>query len=214
MPNTATTTLPNATRRTLPQSTAMDEAAQQHRADAYRVLASVLRAPPTREILQAIGGFADIGQRKDELGIAMALLGLAARNSEPRALDDEFHELFIGIGRGELVPFGSWYQTGFLMEKPLGLLRDDLRKLGIERCDSVKEPEDHVAALCETLVILISDATPLSLQADFFQTHMASWFERFFSDLQNAQCAAFYKSVGRFGAAFSAFEQRYLSMPA
>ena len=52
----------------------------------------------------------------------------------------------IGLGRGELLPFGSWYQTGFLMERPLGYLRDDLSRLGYQREEGVHEPEDHVAA--------------------------------------------------------------------
>jgi TorA maturation chaperone TorD len=197
-----------------PAASEAADAEQIHRANAYQMLASLLRAAPSTSVLHALGNLGDATSSKDELGIAMALLGLAARNSQARRVDDEFHDLFIGLGRGELVPFGSWYQTGFLMEKPLGLLRDDLRKLGIERQTAVKEPEDHAAALCEALALLIAEATALERQRDFFQAHMAPWFERFFKDMQNARGAAFYKAVGRFGAAFTAFEQRYLSMPA
>ncbi len=85
------------------------------------------------------------------------MLSLAAEHSSTESLRDEYHALFIGLGRGELVPYGSWYQTGFLMEKPLGLLRADLARLGFERAEEVHEPEDHVAALCEVMALLIQD---------------------------------------------------------
>jgi TorA maturation chaperone TorD len=113
-----------------------------------------------------------------------------------------------------LVPFGSWYQTGFLMERPLGELRDDLRVLGFERAEGVSEPEDHVAALCEVMAQLITAGEPLVNQTRFFATHMEPWLGRFFADLQAAKGAVFYGAVGRFGAAFVDFERRYLSLPA
>ena len=69
--------------------------------------------------------------------------------------DREYHALFIGVGRGELVPFASYYLTGFLNERPLAVLRQDLARLGAVRSESVKEPEDHIAALCEVMAGLI-----------------------------------------------------------
>ncbi|MEZ5449041.1 MAG: molecular chaperone TorD family protein [Thiolinea sp.] len=104
----------------------------------------------------------------DELAIAMAGLGLAAQHADPADVDDEFHDLFIGLGRGEVVPYGSWYLTGFLMEKPLGQLRQELRVLGFEREPNVYEPEDHAAALCEVMALLIEDQGAIELQAGFF----------------------------------------------
>jgi TorA maturation chaperone TorD len=189
-------------------------AEQSYRSNAYGLLATVLRAPPGGEMLDRLGALADTPRERDDLGIAMALLGLSAQAGDARSLEEEFHDLFIGLGRGELVPYGSWYQTGFLMERPLGTLRDDLRELGLARAPEAKEPEDHVAALCEVLALLIGDNTPIAVQRRFFDTHMGPWMGRFFGDLEQAQCALFYKAVGRFGAAFMAFEQRYLSMPA
>ena len=52
---------------------------------------------------------------------------------------------------------GSWYLTGFLMEKPLAVLRDDLTALGLARRDSCGEPEDHLAALCDVMRALLID---------------------------------------------------------
>ena len=191
-----------------------ETAEQLYRANAYGLLGALLHSAPDHEMLERLGGLADTPRERDELGVAMALLGLAARGSDPMSLEDEFYELFIGIGRGELVPFGSWYQTGFLMERPLGLLRSDLREQGYVRAEESQEPEDHVAALCEVLGLLVRDGAPIALQRRFFEAHVGRWMRQFFADLEQAEAAAFYKAVGRFGTAFLAFEQEYLSMPA
>jgi TorA maturation chaperone TorD len=186
---------------------------QAYRSGAYSLLARVLRSPPDQEVLDQIAGFSGIDSQQDQMMLAMSMLGLAATTTPPATLDDEFHALFIGIGRGELVPYGSWYQTGYLMERPLGRLRDDLMALGFQRQEGVKEPEDHVAALCEVMAILIGEGASLQRQSHFFNTHLADWMRHFFNDLSEAGSAVFYRAVGRFGNAFMALEQRYLNMP-
>lgn len=187
---------------------------QQYRAAAYSLMAALLRNPPDFQVLEQVAGFAEVKPEGDELALSMSTLGLSASTSTPASVDDEFHALFIGLGRGELVPYGTWYQTGFLMERPLGVLRDDLKALGFERDSNVREPEDHAAALCEVMAMLIADGAGQPQQAKFFDAHIGSWFERFFSDLAQAKSATFYKSVGRFGMAFTALEKQYLSMQA
>ncbi len=126
---------------------------QQYRAGAYGLLAGLLRSPPDQAVLERISGFASVEPSERELELAMSMLGLASSSCSPVAIEDEFHALFIGLGRGELVPYGSWYLTGFLMEKPLDRLRDDLRELGFQRGSGVHEPEDHAAALCEVMLM-------------------------------------------------------------
>ncbi len=186
---------------------------QQYRAGAYGLLARLLRSPPDAATLVQIAEFAAVDvEQADELALSMSMLGLAASKTNAADVDDEYHALFIGLGRGELVPFGSWYLTGFLMEKPLSLLRDDLVALGFQRQDGVSEPEDHVAALCEVMAILCSEQQGFATQSSFFETHILPWFGRFFSDLLQARSAVFYRAVGRFGQAFTAFEKQYLSM--
>lgn len=187
-------------------------AEQQYRAGAYGLLAALLRSPAKQELLEHVAELAASGQTNDGLSLAMSMLGLAAKDSSPETIDTEYHALFIGLGRGELVPFGSWYLTGFLMEKPLAVLRDDLAMLGFERHSDTREPEDHVAALSEVMAMLISDGQDLSRQAEFFAAHLAPWFDRFFTDLSTAKTAVFYRAVGRFGSAFVEFERDYLSM--
>lgn len=185
---------------------------QEYRAGAYTLLAALLRSAPDAGTLDRISRFGEAGAVADELELSMAKLGLAARSCDREGVRDEYHALFIGLGRGELVPYGSWYLTGFLMEKPLGELRDDLAKLGFERDEGVHEPEDHAAALCEVMAMLIAEGGVLVDQKQFFNAHIGSWMAGFFDDLTNAKTATFYGAAGRFGAAFMEFEQRYLVM--
>lgn len=187
-------------------------AEHQYRAGAYSLLAALLRQPPPQEVLDTVTGLADAVEKKDDFAVAMSMLGLSARGAKPMELDDEFHALFIGLGRGELVPYGSWYLTGFLMEKPLSVLRSDLARLGFARNDGTCEPEDHVAALCEVMVLMINEGRHLDEQTMFFDAHMSSWLGRFFTDLSEAKSAVFYRAVARFGKAFIDFEKQYLAM--
>ena len=183
-----------------------------YRSGAYRMLAAMLRSSPDETLLDHLSGLSEIEINNSDLTVAMSMLGLAARRCDSQAVDHEYHALFIGLGRGELIPYGSWYMTGFLMEKPLGELRDDLVEMGFERADDVYEPEDHIAALCEVMSMLI-DETPASddfskQQSRLFERHIAPWADRFFQDLSESESAVFYRSVGRFGAAFMEFERR------
>ena len=97
------------------QTDAGQLAENKYRAGAYSMLAALLRQPPRQDVLNVVTGLADGVEEKDDFAVAMLMLGLAARTAKPAELDDEFHALFIGLGRGELVPYGSWYLTGFLM---------------------------------------------------------------------------------------------------
>ncbi len=185
---------------------------EQYRVGTWNLLATLLRQVPDQDVLNQVSAFAELEGAGPELQVALSMLGLAASTSHANAVDDEFHDLFIGMGRGELLPYGSWYQTGFLMERPLSLLRDDLAALGYQREESTREPEDHVAALCEVMALLIQDGHSLDTQARFFQQHMEGWLEQFFDDLSNAESAVFFRSVGRLGKAFAAFEKTNLTM--
>lgn len=184
------------------------------RANTYGLLASLLAKPAGEELLQRLSAI-EVTTEQESSGIAgtWPLLKLAAEHSNVKALDDEFHDLFIGVGCGELVPYASWYLSGYMMDKPLALLREDLRVLGFERPPEITEPEDHAATLCEVMAALIqSEDVNQATQRYFFTEHMAPWMGAFFGDLQEAESAVFYRAVGRLGREFIALEQRYLSM--
>jgi TorA maturation chaperone TorD len=186
---------------------------QRYRAGAYGLLAALLRAVPDQMLLDHLVTLSPQSDAEaDALAEAMASLADAARSYSPAQIEDEYHRLFIGIGKGEVVPYGSWYLTGYLMEQPLSDLRDDLRALGFERSADTHEPEDHAAAIFEVFSVMIADASSLAEQKRFFDSHMKTWLERFFADLGNARSADFYKPVAQFGAAFIKLELAYLSM--
>ncbi|MFT5505503.1 MAG: TorA maturation chaperone TorD [Gammaproteobacteria bacterium] len=186
---------------------------QQYRASAYSLLAALLRKNPDESLLSRLGLFSASNEdENDDLILAMSMLALSASSHRLDEIEDEYHQLFVGLGRGEVVPFGSWYLTGFLMEQPLSDLRDDLQQLGFERSENVREPEDHIAALCEVMSVMISDRASLETQLTFFNQHMSPWFGRFFNDLVQSESAVFYQSVARFGTAFIEFESEYFTM--
>ena len=181
------------------------------RANTYGLLGALLASPPRQDMFDLL---ASVDPPSDEgLGSAWRELGHAAERADVEAVDDEYHDLFIGVGRGELIPYGSWYQTGFVMDKPLAVLRSDLAALGFERQDDVSEPEDHAAALLETMALIA--AAPehgIDVQRWFFDRHVATWMPTFFADLQSADSAHFYRAVGGFGEQFMKFETQYLSI--
>tara|TARA_R110002167_G_scaffold8292_9_gene38484 strand:+ start:637 stop:1302 length:666 start_codon:yes stop_codon:yes gene_type:complete len=183
------------------------------RADAYALLGSLLSQAPSQELLQWL---VQIELNEDQLSSmheAWGVLQMAAGRAFPEQVAEEYHCLFIGVGRGELLPFGSWYLTGFLMEKPLVALRQDLEQLGFERDSDVREPEDHIAALCQVMAMLVSPESGLNraAQRQFFDRHLAPWWQRFFDDLQASQSAHFYSAVGRFAELFFEQEAQLLS---
>jgi TorA maturation chaperone TorD len=168
----------------------------------YRLLGRVLVAPPNDSVLSAL-----IGLQGDDSPLGRALNDLAAAARAAQDLEQEYHDLFIGLGRGELVPYGSYYLTGFLYEKPLANLRRDMALLGIARRDDVREPEDHVGAVLEIMGCLIdgSFAAPVNdfaTQQRFFATHVEPVAPRFFADLEKARAARFYRSVATVGRLF------------
>jgi TorA maturation chaperone TorD len=187
------------------------EPEDQLRADTYRLLGRLLAAAPDDELLTLLAA-APVTEDGDLLAVAWRLLAASAGRTTARPVSDEYEALFIGIGRGELMPYASWYLTGFLMEQPLAKLRADLRRLGFERQDGICEPEDHAAALCETMALLAGDETTLETQAEFFEAHIGPWMARLFRDMQEATAARFYRAVGQLGEQFMAADQRYLEM--
>ena len=178
------------------------------RGNVYALLGNLLAGPPDAELLARLRNISPEPDDDSLMAAFWQMLAVAASRADPASLREEYDALFIGLGRGELVPYGSWYLTGFLMEQPLAQLRGDLLALGIERQPGVHEPEDHAAALCDTMALLITaeEPAPLGRQYDFFARHVEPWIPQFFRDLQKAPSARFYRAVGQLGEQFIGIE--------
>ena len=175
------------------------------RAQEYGLLAALLSSAPSAAWLEQI---AQLNGDATPLGRAHAALAEAASVAVASEIEREYFDLFIGLGRGELLPYASYYLTGFLNERPLSRLRDDLAALGIERVERNFEPEDHAATLCEIMAGFAAAHFPAAPEARraFFEKHVRSWMGRLFADMEKAENAKFYRSVGTLGRVFLEIE--------
>jgi TorA maturation chaperone TorD len=183
------------------------------RARLFALLGRLLVAAPDALLLDALAG---LNGDRSALGGAYGGLAAAATVADSVSTEREFHDLFIGLGGGELLPYASYYITGFLHERPLAELRGDLARLGLERATGVSDPEDHIATVCEVYAGLLAGSFPGGAPAAeaFFDKHIRPWAGRFFSDLEKAEAARFYRAVGRLGRTAIEIEQAAIGLPA
>ncbi len=185
------------------------------RADLYNFLGLVLSGPPDQLLLDQCAG---LSGDDTELGQAISALSRVAKVSKPKAVQTEFNALFVGLGRGELLPYASYYLTGFLNEKPLAALRADMVAQGMTRAENVFEPEDNIASLMEMMAGMIVGRfrAPAALDAQrvFFNKHIAPWASHCFADMEAAKTSVFYASVGSVGKAFLEIEREAFRMTA
>jgi TorA maturation chaperone TorD len=181
------------------------------RAREYALLATLLRRAPDADLLM---GLATLQGDPSPLGRVHASLADAASAANVARVEREFFDLFVGVGRGELVPYGSYYLTGFLNERPLARLRDDLARFGIERAEGEAEPEDHAAVLCEIMEGLAAGrfGSPAGADRELFEKHVSPWVGRFFADLEAAKAAEFYRPLGTLGRLFVDIEIKAFAM--
>ncbi len=185
----------------------------QARMQEYLLLGSLLRQAPSAALLSDI---ARLQGDASTLGLAHMSLAEAAEATDADAESREFFRLFIGVGRGELLPYASYYLTGFLHERPLARVREEMRKLGIERAEGLFEPEDHLGILLEVMAGLVAGEFPggPEAEAQFFKKHVEPFAARVFDDLEACASTEFYKAAARAGAAFIAIETEGFALPA
>ncbi len=183
------------------------------RGQEYALLAILLARAPSADLLARL---TTLRGDASPLGLAHVALAEAAAAADAERVEREFFNLFIGIGRGELLPYASYYLTGFLNERPLARLRADLARLGIERAPGHSEPEDHAAVLCDIMAGFAAGRfrTPPGADRDFFEKHLAPWIGRLFADLEAARGADFYRRIGTVGRLFMAIESEAFTLAA
>ncbi len=198
-----------------PQTSALDE--ETARAEVYGVLAALFYAPPSAELMAqlrvavteapAAGGFLEEPWRQ--------LVG-AARELSDAQVADEYDALFGGVGKPDVMLFGSYYLSGFLNEKPLAQLRGDLAALGLSREEGVNETEDHFACVCEVMRYLIAgddvEVANLTQQQKFFSTHLQPWGMSLCDAIEQHPQARFYAALAGFVRAFLSVEAQGFDM--
>ena len=185
----------------------------QLRADMYSFLASLLRSEPSANLVEQL---TLLKSDNTPIGNAIKVLAKLASSLDLHEIRDEYVKIFIGVGRGEILPFASYYLTGFLKDKPLAKLRNDMKEIGIEMSADVKEPEDHIASLFDIMsgVILGKFDRKFSIteQRDFFNKHLAPWVELLMRDIEASKIAVFYAPVGTLGREFIEIERSSFKM--
>lgn len=193
------------------------------RANHYALLSRLLHAAPDAALLGMLAASGD--WQIDEAPAAEAVLMAQAWNAlcaasaamDAGAAQDEFDALFGGVGRPEIVVFGSFYLAGFVNEKPLVKLRDDLAALGLARTQGESLPEDHIAAVCDVMRLLLTDTTRdaaerARAQDRFFATHIQPWYGALCDALDTAAGANFYRRVSRYARCFLDVEAAALTI--
>jgi len=182
------------------------------RAREYSLLSKLLLRSPDSQMLAQLSHLEGDGT---PLGLAHTALAQAAAHTDAQSTAWEHFTLFAGVGRGELLPYASYYLTGFLHGRPLASIRQALQQIGVERVDGQMEPEDHAAILLEIMSGLASGTitAPPGIEREIFDHHLAPWIGRFFADLEHAASADFYARVGGLGLTFIKLETQAFLLP-
>lgn len=184
------------------------------RAELYGLLANLFYGPPSQELLDAIANAPSSGD--GVLQQAWNDLAASCEEADPQKVRDEYEWLFIGVGKPELMLYASYHLSGFLMEKPLAALRNDLAGLGLTRDESMPESEDHIAALCEVMRYLIASEevahASLATQKEFFTTHLQPWAGEMCDAVMHHPQAVFYSEVAQLAKHFFEVEMQAFDM--
>ena len=185
----------------------------QLRADMYSFLANLLRSEPSADLVNQL---TKLESDESPIGKSIKTLSKLASSLDLPTIRDEYVRIFIGVGRGEILPFASYYLTGFLKDKPLAKLRNEMKEIGIQLAENVKEPEDHIASLFDMMSGLIlgkfSKKFSIGEQKDFFNKHLAPWVDLLMRDIESSRIAVFYSPIGTIGREFMEIERSSFSM--
>jgi TorA maturation chaperone TorD len=183
------------------------------RADMYGFLAALFRKEPSDELISTV---AALEGDQSPIGGACLTLAHLAKTLDNDLIRHEYVTVFVGVGRGEILPFASYYLTGFLNDKPLANLRADMAAIGIARADGVKEPEDPISSLFDMMAGLIRGSFgrvySVAEQASFYRKHVEPWAGMLMGDVETAKSAVFFAPAGTIGRAFLDIESQAFSM--
>jgi TorA maturation chaperone TorD len=178
------------------------------RANFYGLLARLLYAPPDAALLEALAGADTLLADEAAMGDALQALAQAAAVASLQAVREAYESTFIGTGKAPVTLYTTAYTLRYSSEAPLVALRADLAALGLSRHESSHEPEDHIAALCDTMRHLIATQEPeLAQQSRFFSRWIAPAARPLCEAIGTPRSGPFYEHVGHFAQAFFELER-------
>lgn len=188
------------------------------RADLYALVSRLFAAAPDRALLATLGAAPELPADPDSpLAAPYNALLQASRVMDADAADQEYTELFIGVGKSEVNLHASHWQSGFMMDKPLAELRARLAELGIERHERSGLLEDHLSGVTETMRLLIAGGdgrapSPIAVQRGFFDAWIASWAFDCCDAISACPLANYYRRASEFARVFLAIERDSFAM--
>jgi len=189
----------------------------QARAEFYALLGRLFANAPDAAVLAALGA-SDTWQDDGSNPLARAWndLVLASRAMDAEAAEQEYTDLFVGVGKAECNLHASYWIRDSA-ERPLVGVRADLAMLGLERKEGVSVYEDHLAALFETMRILVAGTgtrppAPIAQQKAFFDRHISAWIVDCCTAVMQSPIANYYRRVAQFTDCYMAVERDSLAM--
>lgn len=182
---------------------------EQARANFYGLLARLFYGPPDADLLRGI----TLEKLEGELAGPWEELKRAAASADPEAVREEYETAFIGTGKAPVTLYSTAYTIRYSSEAPLAELRGELARLGLARRAEAREPEDHIAALFDTMRHLVAgQKSHLGEQRRFFNRWLHPAIEPLCIAIERSDKAAFYKPVARFANRFCALEHMAFEM--
>ena len=197
--------------RFLPPESPEDHA----RADFYALIATLFYSPPSGDLLAALAGADEIVGEDDSVPLAEAWAALqaAAAASDEEAVQQEYDDLLVGVGKAPVAVYVAAHTEKSGVDALLVELKAFLGERGLGRQASVNEPEDHLAALCDVMRHLIAvERAEIAEQREFFERFIAKGGLQLCAAIEAAEQANFYKRVARFTAAFFELERKAFEM--
>jgi TorA maturation chaperone TorD len=188
------------------------------RARFYAVLSRLYAAGPDAPLLAALGNSQPWPEDgANPLAVAWNALILASRAMDADAAEQEYTEMFVGVGRSEVDLHASHWITEAASEKPLVAVRSDLARLGLARREGVTLYEDHLSVLCETMrMLVVGDAergpSAIDVQRAYFDRHIAPWIFVCCDAICECPLANYYRRVGQFTRLYMAVERDSLAI--
>lgn len=191
------------------------------RANFYALISRLFAAAPDQALLAAIASSPPLATDDSGAALPQAWSKLIAASTamDEEAASEEYEKLFIGVGKAPVNLHASHHLTGFMMEQPLADVRSMLATLGFARIETQTMVEDHLAALTETMRLLIvggADVQPssLSVQRQVFTAHIGPWFELCGNAITKSSLANYYVIVAQFTVSFLQVEREAFAIDA